>query len=177
MTESVLLSLLGGAPGIFLAYEGVRLIALSMPPGAISDETILGVNGQALLFAVVLSVSVGSLSGLAPALGLTRFNLAESLGYGGRVSAGRNSGNRIRKALIIGEYAVSLVLLASAGLTLRTFLALRAIRLGFDPHILTMDIPIQWGATSWRGRVTDLDNIFRSPDPGEVRMTRFCRLS
>jgi predicted permease len=160
MTESVLLSLLGGALGIFLAYEGVRLIAFSMPPGAIPHETILGVKGQALLFAVVLSAAVGSLSGLAPALGLARLNLTESLGYGGGTGAGHNSGNRIRKALIIGGYAISLVLLASAGLTLRTFLALRAVRLGFDPaHILTMDIPIHWGATSWRERVTDLDNI------------------
>jgi predicted permease len=160
MTESVLLALLGGALGIVLAYEGVRLIAFSMPPGAIPDETVLGVNGPALLFAVLLSVSVGSLSGLAPALGLARLNLTESLSCGGRTGARCYSGNQIRKALIIGGYAVSLVLLASAGLTLRTFLALRAVRLGFDPaHILTMDIPIHWGATSWRERVTDLDGI------------------
>lgn len=160
VTESVLLALLGGALGIFLAYEGVRLIAFSMPPGGIPDETVLGVNGPALLFAVVLSVFVGSLSGLAPALGLARLNLTESLGYCGRTGAERYSGNQIRKALIIGGYAVSLVLLASAGLTLRTFLALRGVRLGFDPaHILTMDIPIHWGARSWRERVTDLDGI------------------
>jgi putative ABC transport system permease protein len=160
LTESVLLSLLGGTLGIFLAHEGVRLIAFCLPPGAIPDETILRINSEALLFAVALSVAVGSLSGLAPALGLARLNLTGSLGYGGRVGTRGHRGNRIRRTLIIGEYAISLVLLASAGLTLRTFLALRAVKLGFDPaHILTMDIPVNWGAATWRGRVTDLDGI------------------
>jgi putative ABC transport system permease protein len=160
LTESMLLSLLGGALGTLLAFEGVRLIVLIMPPNAIPHETILGVNGQALLFAVVLSVAVGSLSGLAPALGLAKLNMAESLSHAGRGGAGSTGRNRIRRALIIIEYAVALVLLVSAGLTLRTFLALRAVGLGFDPsHILTMDIPIHWGATSWKERVTDLDGI------------------
>jgi putative ABC transport system permease protein len=160
LTESVTLSLLGGALGILLAYPGVRLIVWIIPPGAIPHEAVLGVNGLALLFTVVLSIAVGSLSGLAPALRLGKFNLTESLSHGERGGAASMGRSRTRKTLIAGEYALALVLLVSAGLTLRSFLALRAVRLGFDPgHILTMAIPVRWGATKWKERVTVLNDV------------------
>ena len=68
LTESVTFSLAGGGLGVLLAYFGVRLIVSVMPLSGIPPEVVLGVNGRALLFAAVLSVAVGSLSGLAPAL-------------------------------------------------------------------------------------------------------------
>ncbi len=160
LIESMTLSLAGGALGILLAYAGVRLIVSIMPPGGIPNEVVLGVNGLALLFAVVLSLAVGSLSGLAPALRLARPNLSESLGHGEKGGTGNISRNHTRDALIVGEYAIALVLLVSAGLTFRSFLALRAVRLGFDPnHILNMDVPINWGTTRWEERVTLLNSI------------------
>jgi putative ABC transport system permease protein len=160
ITESVTLSLLGGAFGVLLAFVGLRLIVLIMPPGAIPHEAVLGVNGVALAFTVALSVVVGSIAGLAPALRLSDFDLAESLSHGERRSTGSIGRNRTRKILVVGEYAIALVLLASAGLTLRSFLALRAVRLGFDPsHILTMDIPVNWGSARWEKRVSVLGGI------------------
>lgn len=160
LTESVTLSLMGGSLGILLAFAGLRLIVLIMPPGAIPHEVVLGVSGPALAFTLVLSVAVGSLSGLAPALRLAGFNLTESLGHGEKGDTGNFRRNRTLKVLIVGEYAIALLLLASAGLTLRSFLALRAVRLGFDPsHILTMNVPVNWGATRWRKRVTVLSGI------------------
>ncbi|HEV2499752.1 MAG TPA: ABC transporter permease [Terriglobia bacterium] len=160
LTESVTLSLLGGALGILLAFAGVRLIVLIMPPGAIPHEVVLGVNGLALAFTVALSVVVGSVAGLPPALRLSDFNLAESLCHGESRGAGSIGRNRTRKILIVSEYAIALVLLASAGLTLSSFLALRAVRLGFDPsHILTMNIPVNWGSTRWEKRVSVLTAI------------------
>lgn len=157
LTESVTLSLLGGALGILLAYPGVRLIVAIMPSYGIPDEAVLGVNGLALLFTAILSIVVGSLSGLAPALRLGKLSLTESLSHGEKGRLGRNP---TRKALIAGEYAIALVLLVSAGLALRSFLALRAVRLGFDPsHILTMEIPVHWGAARWEKRVTVLNEI------------------
>jgi predicted permease len=160
LTESMVLALLGGGLGILLAYPGVRLLVLTLPPGTIPNEAVPGVNGLALLFTAALSVAVGSLSGVAPALQLAKFNLTESLSHGGRAGAGSIGCSRSRKTLIAGEYAIAMLLVVSAGLTLRSFLALRSVRLGFDPsRILTMDIPIHWGSTSWKGRVAVLNGI------------------
>jgi putative ABC transport system permease protein len=160
LTESVTLSLAGGALGVLLAYIGVRLIVSIMPPSGIPPEAILGVNSTALLFAVVLSVAVGSLCGLAPALRLARPNLGESLAHGEKGGTGNSRRDHTRNALIVGECAIALVLLVGAGMTFRSFLALRAVRLGFDPNrILTMSIPVDWGATQWPERVARLNAI------------------
>ncbi|MGO8790798.1 MAG: ADOP family duplicated permease [Terriglobia bacterium] len=157
LTESVTFSLAGGGLGVLLAYFGVRLIVSVMPLSGIPPEVVLGVNGRALLFAAVLSVAVGSLSGLAPALRMSKSALSESLSQaekGGTAGSGRH---RTRNAFIVAECALALVLLIVAGLTFRSFLALRAVRLGFDPsRILTMDMPVNWGSTGWQERVARL---------------------
>lgn len=161
LTESVIISLVGGALGILLAYAGVRLIVAIMPPYAIPHEAVLGVNGMALLFTVVLSVVVGGVFGLIPALRLAKFNLTESLSQGGRGGADSISRDRTCKTLIVAEYAIALVLLASAGLTVRSFIALRDVGSGFDPsHVMIMGIPMQSGRYSrWSQRITFLNNI------------------
>jgi predicted permease len=160
LTESVTLALAGGALGILMAYFGVHLIVSIMPPYGIPPEAVLGVNGPALFFALVLSVAVGSLSGLAPALRLSKSNLSESLSHGEKGGTESSDRRRTRNALIVSECAIALVLLVSAGLTFRSFLARRAVTLGFDPgRILTMDMPVNWGTTSWQKRVTVLNSI------------------
>ena len=143
-----------------IAYVGVRLIISIMPPYGIPTEAVIGVNGLALLFALVLSVAAGSASGLAPALRASKSNLSESLSHGEKGGTGSSGRRGTRNALIVSECAVALVLLVSAGLTFRSFLALRTVRLGFDPgRILTMDMPVNWGATAWQERVTVLNAI------------------
>ncbi|MGO8816354.1 MAG: ADOP family duplicated permease [Terriglobia bacterium] len=160
LTENVTLSLVGGAFGVMIAYVGVRLIISIMPPYGIPTEAVIGVNGLALLFALVLSVAAGSASGLAPALRASKSNLSESLSHGEKGGTGSSGRRGTRNALIVSECAVALVLLVSAGLTFRSFLALRTVRLGFDPgRILTMDMPVNWGATAWQERVTVLNAI------------------
>ncbi len=162
LTESVALSLAAGVLGVLSAYLGVRLILSIMPPYGIPNEAVLGVNGSALLFAVALSVAVGSLSGLTAALRLAKSAVGESLAYGekGRTRGGRR--DRTRSALIVAECGIAMVLLAGAGLTFKSFLALRSVRLGFDPEqILTMDIPVNWGTAAWQERVARLSAILR----------------
>jgi predicted permease len=158
LTESVTVALAGGALGVLLAYLGVHLIVSIMPPFGIPPEAVPGVNGLALLFAVVLSVVVGSASGLAPALRLAMTSLSRSLSQGEKGAAEHINHDTTRSALIAGECAIAMVLLVGAGLTFRSFLALRAIRLGFDPNrILTMNIPINWGSTGWQARLARLN--------------------
>jgi putative ABC transport system permease protein len=162
LTESVTLSLAGGTLGVLLAYVGVRLIVSIMPPYGIPAEAVLGVNGSALLFAVALSVAVGSLSGLTPAMRLAKSGLGESLAHGDKGGTGGSRRDRTRNALIVAECGIAMVLLVSAGLTFKSFLALRSVGLGFDPkQILTMDIPVNWGTAGWQERVARLNAILR----------------
>ena len=162
LTESVALSLAAGALGVLLAYLGVRLILSIMPPYGIPNEAVLGVNGSALLFAVALSVAVGSLSGLTPALRLAKSAVGESLAYGEKGGTRGGRRDRTRSALIVAECGIAMVLLAGAGLTFKSFLALRSVRLGFDPkQILTMDIPVNWGTAGWQERLARLSAILR----------------
>lgn len=160
LTENITLSLGAGALGVLLAYFGVRLILSIMPPYGIPNEAVLGVNGSALLFAVALSVAVGSLSGLTPALRLAKSELGESLAYGEKGGTRGGRRDRTRSALIVAECGIAMVLLAGAGLTFKSFLALRSVRLGFDPkQILNMDVPVDWGTAKWQERVTRLNAI------------------
>jgi len=89
---------------------------------------------------------------------LAKSNLSETLAHAEKGGTGTSSGDRTRNAIIIGECAIALVLLVGAGLTFRSFLALRTVRLGFNPkQILTMEIPVNWGTMRWAARVALLN--------------------
>jgi len=131
LTESVLLSLLGGAVGIVVAYASVQLIARaeSLP---LPRANPIGVDLRVLLFTVVVSLAVGILFGLAPAIQSSRVNLNDDLRSSGKSAGGANSGGGrwLRDALVGGEIALSLMLLTGAGLLLRTFANLRSTEIG-----------------------------------------------
>ncbi len=137
LTESLTLSLAGGALGLILGFGGVRLL-LSMNPGNIPR---IGENGSAvtldvniLLFTFGVSLFTGILFGLAPAISVSRPNLASMLNENGsRSGVGFRSG-ALRSALVIGEMALTLVLIIGAALLIRTFLKLQAVDPGFATH-------------------------------------------
>ncbi|HYO78070.1 MAG TPA: ABC transporter permease [Thermoanaerobaculia bacterium] len=131
LVESLLLSLIAGAIGLLLAIWGVDVLVALAPADTPRIDAIT-LDASAALFALVLSVLTGILFGLAPALSASKTNLAEALKDGSRGSTDGHNRNRTRNALVIAEIALSVVLLAGAGLLLRSFLRLNAIDPGYD---------------------------------------------
>jgi putative ABC transport system permease protein len=139
LTESVLLSLPGGLCGLLLAMWGVDLLLKLSPPDLPRVEEV-SINGWVLLFTLSLTVLTGMLFGLVPALQSSKTDLTNSLKEGGRSVAGGAS-HRLRNAIVVGEIALSLVLLIGAGLVMRSFWRLMKVDAGFDPnHVLAMSL-------------------------------------
>jgi putative ABC transport system permease protein len=138
LTESVLLGLCGGAAGILLAFWGTNVI-LAIGRKAIPQLAAVSLGGRVLGFTASLSLATGLLFGLFPALRFSAITLSDTMKEGARnLSA---SHDKFRKALAATEIALSLVLLAGAGLLVRSFGKLYDIDPGFrSDHLLTMDI-------------------------------------
>jgi putative ABC transport system permease protein len=142
LTESLLLSVLGGALGLLLAMWGVDLLVAASPTDLPRVREI-GLDGQVLGFTALVSILTGLLFGLAPALQSTKLDLNESLKEGGRGSTDGLRRNRVRSILVIAEVALSLVLLVGAGLLIRSFVYLLNLSPGFDTQsVLIADIPL-----------------------------------
>ncbi len=140
--ESLALAALGGAAGLALAYAGLRvLVASAADQLAIPRLAGASVNAPVLLFTLAASLAAGLVFGLAPALTASRFGLADSLKEGARGSDARSG--RLRGALVVAEVALSLALLAGAGLLFRSFERLLSVSPGFRPeHVLTMKVSL-----------------------------------
>jgi predicted permease len=142
LTESVLLSVLGGLLGLFFASCITELITRLIPGVSIPGESRIEINGYVLIFSVLISVTTGILCGLAPALQSSRHSLVNSLRDQSSGSSA-SSGGRTRAALVVAEVALSMVLLVSAGLTVRSFIAMQQVELGFRPeHVMVMDLSL-----------------------------------
>ena len=142
LIESLLLALLGGGGGLLLAMGGMRALLALAPAGIPRIETI-GLDARALLFLLVVSLLTGVGFGLVPALRASATDLNDALKEGGRGSAEGIGRNRFRSVLMASEFALALILLVGAGLMIRSFIALRAIDPGLDPHnVLTMVVPV-----------------------------------
>jgi predicted permease len=142
MTESLVLSLLGGLFGLALGVVGIRAL-LALNPGNIPrigiDGAAVGVDGRVLAFTAFVSVLTGIVFGLFPALRAARVDLSSVM----KESAGRSGTgfrqNKTRAVLVISEIALALILLVGAALLIRTYIALRAVDPGFNPQrVLTM---------------------------------------
>ena len=142
LTESVVLSLVGGALGLFLGVVGIRAL-LSVNTAGLprigSDGSLPGLDWRVAAFALFVSIATGLLFGLVPALHATRESLNTLLKESGTGSGGTIRHNRARSLLVVGEVALAIVLLIGAALLIRTSLAIGTVRPGFDPHnVLTM---------------------------------------
>lgn len=139
LTESILLSLLGGAAGIILAVFGVKALVAANPADLPRLHNV-DVDGEVLLFGCAIAILSGIVFGLAPAMHVARGKIADTMKLGGRHSAGRSN---TRKALLIGEVALSLILVVGSGLLLQSFARLVAVNPGFDTErVLTVDVPL-----------------------------------
>jgi putative ABC transport system permease protein len=136
LTESLLLAIAGGGLGLMLAYWGVDLIVTASPPDLprISD---IRVDRVVLGFTAAISILAGLLFGFAPAFSASRGGLNEVLKEGGRGGSGGAQRSRLRSLLVVGEVALSLVLLTGAGLLLRSMASLLEVKPGFNAENLT----------------------------------------
>jgi putative ABC transport system permease protein len=133
MTESLLLAFIGGAAGCLLAWIAVKLIPPLVPVDVFPAESVIALNAPVLAFTAALSVVSAVIFGLAPALHASQPQFSPSLRDSGKGVRSRFRGSQLRNALVVGEVAISLVLLSGAGLLMRSFLALVNVDLGFDP--------------------------------------------
>jgi putative ABC transport system permease protein len=133
LTESLMLAALGGGAGLLLSYWGLDLLVAACRdflPRA--DE--IAIDGTALLCTVLITLATGILFGLAPAAQVDGAGLERNLREGGRSTGSGGARQRLRGAIVIGEIALSLVLLVGAGLLGRSFVRLLTADKGFDPE-------------------------------------------
>ena len=132
LTESVLLAVCGAAFGLLLSVWGVELLVNLKPAGIPRLENVK-VDGVVILFTVAVAVITGVLFGLVPAFTATR-GMSASLKESGRGAVTGRAGARVRGALVVAELALAVMLLAGAGLLMRSFLKLQAVDPGFRPE-------------------------------------------
>jgi predicted permease len=145
LTESVLLSVAGGAAGLVFALWGVDLLVSLIPAGQLAQMPYLrslSLNREVLLFVMGLSLLTGVLFGLTPALSASRTDLQGALKEGGRNTVARGS-RRLRDLLVVAEVALALVLLVGAGLLMKSLVMMLQVDPGFDPRgLLTMRVAL-----------------------------------
>ena len=142
LTESVLLSLIGGILGLLLARWGIDLL-IAFGPVDLPRVREVAVDGRVLGFALFVSLLTGIFFGLLPALQVSRPNVSETLKEGGRSVSSGAGRQRIRSLLVIAEISLSLVLLVGAGLLIKSFLKLQSVNPGFNAqNVLTMQLDL-----------------------------------
>jgi putative ABC transport system permease protein len=151
MTESLLLSMLGGALGLLLAYWLIGpLVALS--PSTIPRLNEIGIDGRTLAFTLVISLLTALVFGLLPALKFSKPDLQEALKQGGQTTGAGSV--LLRSVLVVAEVSLTMVLLVGAGLLVKSFWRILQVNPGFNSdNVLTMQISLPESAYSEEGRV------------------------
>jgi putative ABC transport system permease protein len=146
LIESILLSMAGAVLGLFLAQWDIDMILAHMPPDVakfVAGWKTIGLDSNAFLFALTVSVVSGILSGIAPSLLTSRTNVTDTLKEGGRGSTMGRGRHRLRAALVVGEVSLALVLLVGAGLLVRSFQGLLSVNENYTPEtLLTMNLTL-----------------------------------
>ena len=137
LTESILLSGLGGLAGVLLLV-GIEGVLVRLVPDSVPRVNEITIDWGVLIFAVGASIIVGVVFGLAPALQIRGLDLIRALKLDGRGTMGSRGQNRTRRGLVIAELALSVVLVTAAGLLVRSFWRLLDAPLGFDPRNITV---------------------------------------
>jgi putative ABC transport system permease protein len=140
LTESVLLAVTGGVLGLLLAVWGSRMLVRL---GSLPNSGDIGIDTWALGFTLLVSFAAGIIIGIVPALQFTKSSLSETLKQGSGRTGGSPMKQHTRKALVVSEVALSLVLLIGAGLMIRSFWKLQNVDPGFDTsNALTMSVAL-----------------------------------
>jgi len=133
LAESFMLAAAASIAGCALAYFALKIVVALIPAGTLPEETVIRMNAPVLLLALGMTLLTTILCGLAPALHIMRGDLQPRLTGSGKGVGTIFRHGKLRAALVIGEVALSIVLLIAAGLLMRSFLVLTRVDLGFDP--------------------------------------------
>ena len=162
MTESLVLSLLGGMVGVLLARVGVRVLILAYP-NSLPRTSEVAVDPMVLFFAFAVAVASGVIFGLAP-LALTRAKgLVSALKEGGAKGSTNNARHYIRRSLVAAEVALAVMVVIGAGLLVRTVYNLMKVDAGFDPsRVVTFAIPLPQATSEAQTRGRTYQNILEA---------------
>ena len=154
LTESLLLSVIGGVLGLALSFVAIRLL-VAFAPANIPRVGEVSIDMRVLAFTVAVSLLTGLLFGIAPAIHASRTDLYEGVKAGGRGASGGAGQRRLRSLLVVSEVMLVFVLLIAAGLMLKSFRRLLDVAPGFDPaHVLTARVTLP--AASYPGQKKSL---------------------
>jgi putative ABC transport system permease protein len=157
LTENLMLSVLGGLIGIGLAYAGVRWLSTKLASNVLPGTFYgtVGIEQPVLLFALGVTIFAGVLFGLFPAWQASRADLHDSLTI--RVEGAGGGRLAMRRALVVGQIALCLMLLVSAGLLTRSLMALSQVKPGFNPdHLLTLQFRLPAAKYDNEGKIADM---------------------
>ena len=160
LTEAVIVSVTGGVLGMAFAFAAIHLITGLIPEYAIPHEVVIRLNIPVLLFSTAISVIVGILAGLSPALQFSSPHIGQMVQSSGTRNT-TSQGARTRTALIVAQIALTVLMLAGAGASMRNFIQAFAASLGFDTHnvlLLEINYPDK-SFTTWQGGVTYSDGL------------------
>lgn len=161
LTESLLLAAIGALLGVLTSYGALALIQSLLPRSAIASEAVIRINLPVLLFSVTVALGTGVLFGLWPALQLSRTQLGQIMQSGARRVAGSVRGRRTHNMLIAGQVALTLLLLAAAGSSMKGFAQLIHQSLGYDPHnVMAVGIPLRENSyRTWAARAAYFEQL------------------
>ena len=154
LTESLLLAIMGAGLGVAAAYGILAGMKAVLPRYAFAPEVVININMPVLLFCVGVALATGVLFGLGPSLRLSRTQVGQMMQSSARRALGSVHGRRTYDALIAGQIALTLLLLAGAGSAMEGFLRLLHTRLGYDPHnVISVGVPLHENTfITWEAR-------------------------
>lgn len=154
LTETSVLALIGGLLGLFLSWRGVRFLT-ALTPGNLPRAAEIGIDGRVLIFTLGISLLAGLIFGLIPALQASKIDLIDELKGSGKGSSDTGGRDRARSFLVVTEIALSLVLLITAGLLIKSFLRLQDVSPGFNgDNLLLVRLSLPPSRYSKRDTVT-----------------------
>lgn len=161
LTEALVLSLTGAGLGVLLAWKLVGIIHNNLPEFSFPHEAAIHLNIPVLVFSVCLALATGILFGLWPALELSRPEIARAMQSSSRKATAGAGRQRLHGALISGQIALTLLLLAGAGAAIEGFVRLANRPLGYDPrNLMSVGIPIHQGTYgTWAERATYFERL------------------
>jgi predicted permease len=161
LTESLLLAAIGASLGILTSYGALAGLRALLPRYAFAPEVVIRINLPVLFFSVGVALGTGVLFGLWPALQLSRTQVGQMMQSNVRRVTGSVRGRRTHNALIAGQIALTLLLLAGAGSAMEGFVRLMHQPLGYDPHnVMSVGIPLHDNSyTSWAARASYFEQL------------------